>query len=271
MMTTGLASVWLVVSMMAQFGPIEKTPADGIAHPAQSVSVDDVSWLLKPADQVNANRRIMDRLKQRVVWSCDDLSLRDAYQSLAKQLGCECDFDLETLTGEGVSLDQKVSVASFHRTGLAHLDKLSKRTELAWIIEDDHLLITSLSHAEELMETRIFPVDDLLPPADPLPPGANPSPDRKRYEQLQDFIFENTSAKWEGQDGEGGSLAPFRLGEGLMIRHTARVQQEIAELLEQLRIVKGLPSASILVAQRRRQAAEATSRGSTITRPTAPQ
>ncbi len=90
--------------------------------------------------------------------------------------------DKRTLLEEGVALDQPVSLRGIHLMSLDNLlTHVLNPVQLTTVVDDDALLITTASKAADRLDTRLYPVADLLltAPATDFSQLANPGLDRK--------------------------------------------------------------------------------------------
>lgn len=118
------------------------------------------------------------------------------------------------------------------------LDELGLKS----VIHEGILLITSPTKAEseEFLETKIYPVKDLVLVAGGSADGENNSAD---FDDLIDIITQTVAPKaWDANGGQG-TVGVFPNKLCLVVSQTQEVHEQIADLLENLRKVDKLEAA----------------------------
>lgn len=150
--------------------------------------------------------------------------LADVLAYLAERHGLQIQVDELTLDDLGLTLDQPIT-----RT----LPKIRLRSALALILEELELtavvlhgvlMITSVDEAAEMLDINVYPVADLVPET------REKGPD---YGALIETITSTVEATTWDEVGGSGAIVPYR--GTLVVRQTARVQERIAKLLNELR------------------------------------
>jgi hypothetical protein len=93
-----------------------------------------------------------------------DLPLEDAITFLKEYHNINIYIDKATLTDEGVALDQPITLKLAGVTLRSVLKLLLEPVQLTWVIEDEVMKITTSAKAGEKLQTRVYPVGDLVIP-----------------------------------------------------------------------------------------------------------
>ncbi len=112
-----------------------------------------------------------------------------------------------------------------------------KELNLTYVIKEGVVMITTQEEAESTLETRVYPVGDLV-----LPPNA-PADAQADFDSLIELITSTVKpTSWDAVGGPG-SIAPFPNNLTLTISQTEEVHEAIDALLDRLRQVgRGLPT-----------------------------
>lgn len=106
------------------------------------------------------------------------------------------------------------------------LTTVLRQHDLAYIVDDDHLLIMPSEDADQWMVERVYPVNDLLARASEY--GSSDS-----YYELEEALEAIEPESWQMGGTGDGTIATFP--GVLIVRQSPRVHDKIAELLRQLR------------------------------------
>ncbi len=93
-----------------------------------------------------------------------DLPLEDAITFLKEYHNINIYIDKATLTDEGVAIDQPVTLKLAGVTLRSVLKLLLEPVQLTYVIEDEVMKITTSAKAGEKLQTRVYPVADLVIP-----------------------------------------------------------------------------------------------------------
>ena len=93
-----------------------------------------------------------------------DLPLEDAITFLKEYHNINIYIDKPTLTDEGVAIDQPVTLKLAGVTFRSVLKLLLEPVQLTYVIEDEVMKITTSAKAGEKLQTRVYPVGDLVIP-----------------------------------------------------------------------------------------------------------
>lgn len=198
----------------------------------------DKSWALKPAHDIAAEREILTALERKVTVEFKETPLKEAIAQFRRQLQINVRLDESKLLDEGVQMEQPVACEFTNVAAVSALSHLLKPLQLAWTIRGEALIITTLTEANYLLETRVYPVRDLVAVRD----------DTGTWEDYQSLIDAMTSTiDPEGWDTVGGeaTVSQFDPSGVLVIRQTQAEHREITLLLDQLRKARGLSTVPV--------------------------
>ena len=161
------------------------------------------------------------KLDQNVTVDFQETPLVVAVQELSRQVQADIRLDTETLTASGVRERVPVSLKLADQKLSSVLRALLANHALTWDIRDNVLWITTMEKADELHMTAVFDVRDLCR-------------DQEESMALGDAVKNQSRAKWEEVDGEGGTLIFPKPGV-MVVRTTERDLDDVLELLENYR------------------------------------
>ncbi len=145
-----------------------------------------------------------------------DEPLSNAMNYVAQLHGVQIIIDKHALEDEGASVDNPINLQVSGIPLRNALNLLCRQLNLDYVLHDEVLLITSKSVAESMMETRVYPFR---------------SGDIQQTQMLAFITSSIAPQSWSVVGGEGVIAAFPR---GLIIRQTAKVHDEIAELIRQV-------------------------------------
>src|SRR4051812_14642873 len=178
-----------------------------------------------PTHAVSATAEaIQQALSQPIEFPAAELPLEKFVETLMQQLNFGVVLDTKALEGAGVGTDTRVR-SPVSRAALSDgLDLLLKSLALTWTIRNDTLLITTSEEQENQLETRIYPVGDLI---------AFYENGRwvEHYEPLMDALKSTVAVPKPGwvDDGGVGTLVGYPGGR-LVCSQTYRVHDEVEGL-----------------------------------------
>lgn len=92
-----------------------------------------------------------------------EMPLDDFLEWIGKVSGLNIVLDRQTLTDEGVALDQPISLSGIRSMSMANLlHHVLKGPRLTYLIDENDLTVTTASKAGERLETRLYPIGDLI-------------------------------------------------------------------------------------------------------------
>ncbi|HVC96081.1 MAG TPA: hypothetical protein VND64_20530 [Pirellulales bacterium] len=211
---------WLVFHIVS--GGWARAQEDGEARDVDTTLVADVG---------TAPARFDKALAKITSVEFADTPLVEALASLGERHGVQILLDPKGLENAGIDAHSPVKLAVDGVRLESVLALVFRPLELDWKIENDLLLVTAKSEAENLLETKVYPVAELLAAAD----------DRGFDVAVLKQVLTNNShpETWDEMGGPGTIAA---LGEVLVINAERRVHAAIAALLAELRRAYSLPS-----------------------------
>ncbi len=176
--------------------------------------------------------RISEALEQSTEFDFSEQPLADVIQSLKQKHGIDIQLDEAGLKEAGVSVETPITRTVAGITLESGLDLIFTGLDLTWLIRDEVLLVTSKARADGLIETRVYPVLDLvLTPAGMLPPVDGPD-----YDTLVDILSE--SAPSNQGSGYPRPIRVYRPSGALIVTWPAASHRRIEKLLAGLRRAK---------------------------------
>jgi len=106
-------------------------------------------------------------------WEFNESPLRDVQRAIADEFRIPVEIDSRALEDAGLDLDTPVTQNTSGVSLRAALRRLLGNVDLAYIVKDEVLLITTKEKAEENLVVKVYPVADLVLPVDP-GSGLNP-------------------------------------------------------------------------------------------------
>ena len=184
--------------------------------------------------QPTAGEAIREALAKPVDLKYDKLPLQKVAEDLQAKLGVPVRLDNRALGEMGIADDTPVTFAVSRISAKSAIALMLHALGLTAIVRYELLLLTTREEADNLLETRVYDVSDLVRGDD----GAGIS--RADLEPLMDSITECVSPiTWDSVGGAGSIVALRVAGLGmLVVRQRGDVCEEIEALLAQLRAVR---------------------------------
>lgn len=152
--------------------------------------------------------------------------LTDVIDFLKERHNIQIQLDHKALADTGVGTDVPITRSIKGITLESALDLILSQLDLTWVIYDEVLFITSQAAAENMIETRVYPVRDLL-----TIPG-----DEVDYDSLVDVVAEAAAAKETAPDPR--SIRVYRPAGALVVTRPITIHRRIEKLLKELRRAK---------------------------------
>ncbi|MEZ6067356.1 MAG: hypothetical protein R3B90_17005 [Planctomycetaceae bacterium] len=126
-------------------------------------------WASVDLKQNNPNEaKIYEALEKKVEIEFIDTELGQALEYLKDRYQIPIIPDETRMTEYGVGLDQPVNLVIAGISMRSALKLLLEPYELTYIVEDEVMKITTAEYANELLQTRVYPVADLVIPIQPI-------------------------------------------------------------------------------------------------------
>jgi hypothetical protein len=205
---------------------------------------DDAVVRLKPSTIGNwpqqAEPRPCDeeaRLREALLETCElefnQIPLIDALRALAKPRQAQLYIDHKALADAGVGTAKPVTCPAKGLSCATALKLLLDELDLVYVIRDEALVITSTTEAEDMLDTKVYPVFDLVA----RPPNAPTSRRALDFTSLISTITTTIAPTTWDEVGGPGNIKEFTNSGALVISQTAAIHEEIAEYLKALREV----------------------------------
>ncbi|MSR60719.1 MAG: hypothetical protein EXS05_24280 [Planctomycetaceae bacterium] len=187
-----------------------------------------------------AELRIYRILQKRISAPYDQTPLKEAVKDLAARCGVNFVIDPSALEEEGLTPVAKVTAPESSVRVCTLLDQLLAPLLLDYVVIDEVIKITSRRRAQGELVAKIYPVADLLSPAEAtaasdavaaLPPIIREGSPDELCEQITTQVAPES---WDTVGGPGG-MRYFKGAKSLVVRQTPDVHDEIAQLLGKLR------------------------------------
>ncbi len=152
-------------------------------------------------------------------------------QYLEQEYQIEFEIDNSALADKGTRTDEPVTINVTDMTLRSALQTMLRPLDLTWMFRNEAVLITTGSRADEMLETKLYDVSDLV--LDTRSSGQN-WPD---YDSLIETIVALISPDSWDENGGAGATQKFdtRNIQVLAISQTLPVHAQIADLLSKLR------------------------------------
>lgn len=217
---------WLVCGTLVLLAALGSTfvvrgPASAASPFFQAAGRIDVEYFPEPTA---AEGRILRALDERVSLHFRDASINDLAEYLREATGENVYVDVQELEEYEVDPEEPLFTSELYSIPLkTGLRLLLESYELAIVVQDGLLRITTLELAEELLITRVYPVSDLV-----------------AYGGAQDFdplieLIENTLEVDSWDPVGSGTMQEFDATGVLVIHQTRSVHDQVLELLRGLR------------------------------------
>lgn len=231
-MLPSLTNTWLRLTVAIVSGAVLFHSATGTAQntPAANVSTqqeagtgkaaaEELPQIAEEPQTIDPAALVAPAVRQAVSLSLKETPLRDAAAMIEDKCGIPVIFDTSALADEGILLTDPVTDALNEEPAYLLLNRL-KSLQLAWVVRDNVLRLTTVEAAREQMRTEPYNVADLLD---------------RNYEadELTAAIQLAPTTEWEDVDGTGGSVE--LLGDVVFVRQTDDGHRQIRGLLEALR------------------------------------
>jgi hypothetical protein len=173
--------------------------------------------------------------------TCDldfyDEPLNEVIAAIAQRHGIQTHIDRKALDKRGVSVDALITRTLRGITLKAALKLMLDELDLAYVVRDEVLLVTSKTEAENLLIVKVYPVFDLVvrrPDASRLKPALD-------FKSLNEAITSNLAPTTWDEVGGPGVIEEFTNSGALVISQTPAIHEQIAAFLQALREAAAAP------------------------------
>jgi hypothetical protein len=221
----------------ANDAPARRRPRTQAAVSPATESVAQTAESLGGVD-AEANQKIKDALKSPTQIEFVETPLSDVIDYLRDYHEIQIQFEEKALSEVGIGTDTPVTINVKGISLRSALRTMLRRLSLAFTVQDGMLCITTPEDAECQMETKIYPIGDLVLP--PNASGQSPDDQQADFDSLIDLL--STTVKPQAWDSVGGagSISPYENGSALaiVVNQTQEVHEEIEDVLAKLRKIK---------------------------------
>lgn len=199
-----------------------------------------------------ARERIERALSQPGSISCVDKPLSALVDDLSQQMGINMVLAKTPLEEAAIPVDTPITARVSGVSYRAILRLILKEQKLNWVIRDEVLLVTTQDDADQWLETRLYPVLDLV--ALEGISSREAVQGEADYDTLIDTIATTVEPDSWDEVGGAGTVADFPNAGALVIMQTQEIHAEVEKVLLSLRRVKemqGIPSIPITAAASR--------------------
>jgi hypothetical protein len=186
------------------------------------------SFPLDSQPALEAKQRILRALDEPVSLRAVDEPIEDVVARLQNGRHISIQLDLRGIQEVGGSADMPLTADLSGIRLRSALDLLLSQHELNWIINDDVLLITSDTKAMQHVETRVYPVVDLV--LTRFEDGID-----QDYDSLIELITSTIQPTAWASAGGSGEIAPFANSGVIVVSQSRMIQDQIELLLKNLR------------------------------------
>lgn len=159
------------------------------------------------------------------------LTVEGLLSLVSQQTGIALAIDKPSLEAAGIAVDREIALSPGSMPVRAMLDIGLRQCELTWAIRDDRVLITTMAQAETLLTIRVYEVLDLVRSEDQQGEFLD-------FDALTEVISSSVDpTTWEDVGG-AASIKPFYNAGSLVIRQTCDGHEQIAGLLDALRVAR---------------------------------
>jgi hypothetical protein len=239
----GPAAKLVTADDKAAAGQGDKKAGDPAGATKTSATPSMVEYLPRPSKD---EQKILDALSKPTTVEFLDLPLEDCLTFLKEYHNINVWLDKGKLTDEGVALDQPMTLKLADVSLRSILNLLLEPVQLAYVVEDDVMKITTEEQAKKKLFTRTYPIGDLYQgrvkpednsAADKTAP--NDTPAVMRPGDLEKAIMKTVEpGSWDETKGPA-SITYVKESGSLVIRHTWGAHSKIVDLLRNLRQAKG--------------------------------
>ena len=204
--------------------------ADESDHAATSAAKADSIRPIEAANPVELDNiaKIRKALDGKTTLDFKKTPLGDVVSQLATQHQIEIRLDAKTLEEASIGVNTEVTCNRRDVSLHSALRSMLRPMDLAYIIRDESLVITTPDRAQNELTTKVYPVGDLLAGPRRLAGGNN-------FQQLINMISSTVGPTTWDEVGGPGSIQEFTNSRSLVVSQTDEMHEQIGELLTALR------------------------------------
>ncbi len=219
---------------------------DGILAGARSIRerlTDNSTVIPPPVSLGGADSKLMARLGKKAAMEYEDEALSDVLEVISRKHDIPVVIDTSALEDFGIGTDTPVSIRIRGLPLVSALRTMLHELDLTYVMRDEVLMITTMEEAESLLQLRLYPVGDLVLPADRERGESGCERGDCDFNPLINAIRCSVEPDSWDNIGGPGAIAPLSQPPVLTISQTEEVHEQVMHLLTELRRVKKLQSA----------------------------
>ncbi len=182
--------------------------------------------------------RYLELLQRPIDCNFQETTLAAVAEYMQRETAVPMQFDKRALEDAGVGTDTPVSFRASQLPARTALTLILSQLDLTLLAKSRVILITTRDKASTELQTRVYPVADLVNATREVQQECVASQD---FDSLIDLITVTIAPQTWDNVGGPGTISAFGLKSALVISQTADVHEAIAGLLE---VLRSLPSAS---------------------------
>jgi len=199
----------------------------GLSHIASA----QISFGIGSAAHREAEARILHLLESRDSFVAEDMPFTKFVQSLRDRFNINVHLDRKALDDFGIDTATPITIQLRDATLESSLHHVLEQLELTWTIRHETLVITTPEEAEAHLDTRVYPVRDLVLIEFERTVDAD-------FDTLIDTITSTLHADSWDQVGGPGAIEPEPASMSLVISQTWSVHRELDQLLTTIRAAR---------------------------------
>jgi hypothetical protein len=219
------------------FGLLLFSVFSGISHGQNYIRIES-------EEEARARERIEVALSGMGSIDCVDKPLRELADDLSRRMGVSIVLAKQSLEDSAIALDTPVTARISGVSYRSLLRLVLKDLKLTWTFRNEVILITTPEEAEAMLETRLYPVLDLVTVA-----GATPDKAMREvhdYDTLIETITTTVEPDSWNEVGGPGTIAEYPGAGALVISQTTEIHEHVEKVLAALRRVKQIQGISAL-------------------------
>lgn len=189
-----------------------------VEQPQQPVNVTSIT-----ESNYEVERQLARQLDRKIEVDFAQTPLTDAATFLADRLDVPIVIDTVSLQDIGIEPDVAVSLSAKAKAS-SILRRMLRSVDLAYTIRDEVVQITSVETCEQSLQTRIYPIYDLL----------ENSADGSGVDELRAALMVVHPESWD-EVGGPGAIALWTYPPALVVSQTTQVHQELETVIIELR------------------------------------
>ncbi len=203
----------------------------GTAVSSRAVAAPEYTSI--PVIDHSVEDRYLESLQKLVDCDFQEVTLANMADFIQHQTGVPLHFDERALKDSGADKDTTVSFKASQIPARVALKLILSPMGLTLLAKSNVILITTMETADSELESRVYPVADLVT-------ARHDSVESQNFGSLMDLITSIVAPTSWDEVGGPGSISAFPLKSALVISQTADVHETVVGLID---VLRRLPSA----------------------------